>query len=321
MIKKIAFIALFVIVAIGTFSRGNFWFKPSFFTREAKTSSILLQDVNQQISTEIANSESLKIESVSASIHISEGNSQKVEAELSGRSGSPLTLKTEKTSTGVKIWIDRNNLPSIQTQNLKLNISLPEGWKGDLSLNSVSGSVNFEQNFHLEAVQAATVSGSINLKETFAPSINLSSISGRIAADRLETEDASIQTTSGSIAIDTLESKKFWLKSISGSINMPEISGEGSFSTSSGSISAHVYGESRPVSMQTVSGSVRVTIPENSDYKVELNSVSGSRNLAGETVKARIHEDKNTTILAFGAADQKLSISSVSGSVSLSEDN
>lgn len=166
----------------------------------------------------------------------------------------------------------------------------------DFNVDSVSGAINAE-GIRTDNLMLATTSGTINATGLNADSMRLDTTSGAIRLSDIETNSLTLDTISGGILMRGVTAYKINANSTSGSITFEEtyadnvdadtISGrvdiEGGFgdvSAGSTSGSVNIKSSEAPdaINVDTVSGSVTITIPETDNLSVSFDSVSGSFN-------------------------------------------
>lgn len=152
-----------------------------------------------------------------------------------------------------------------------------EGLQGSLVAQSTNGSISLTDS-HSHDVQASTVTGDINIE----------GVSGKIA----------LQNTNGSIAVHDAQESSLSLNTVNG-----DISFDGSLATSA----KHT--------LNTVSGSVDIRIPEQSDLVLHADTSSGTISI-GDGLELQRKEENTASVsgtLGKGGAD--LQISTVTGDI------
>ncbi|MCR4580705.1 MAG: DUF4097 domain-containing protein [Treponema sp.] len=153
-----------------------------------------------------------------------------------------------------------------------IEIRLPAEYTGHINLESVSGSSRFN-NLKLESLDIESVSGSITINNCVINSLDVEAVSGSIKADG-SFEKISAEAVSGSIQVKTDTA----LKSKS--------------------------------SFECVSGSINLTMPHDSDYILDYESMSGSFT---DSITGISGKKSGTSI--NGSGNVKISVSTVSGSI------
>jgi hypothetical protein len=142
-----------------------------------------------------------------------------------------------------KILDQTRNIPMGKSYDCSVTVYVPEGFIAS----------NSEKGWSIE-----TVSGYIDAQRLSGKVLNLESVSGYITVSSSDTESLNLNTVSGSISISG-EADKFEMTSTSGSISI--------------NLSAMFTSNA---SIQTVSGSIDVFLPENDGFIHSFDTVSGS---------------------------------------------
>jgi DUF4097 and DUF4098 domain-containing protein YvlB len=138
----------------------------------------------------------------------------------------------------------------------------------DLVVGSHSGALALKGR--LGDVRLTTRSGRVEIEE--CASLDVRAVSGRVNVGRVA-GDARVKTASGRVVMDA----------VGGSLGVTTVSGRIDIGTASGAVRAHTVNGRVEVSLDgaadvradTVSGSVRVALPEHVHPEVSLASVSG----------------------------------------------
>lgn len=118
-------------------------------------------------------------------------------------------------------------------------------------------------------------SAKLTLSDVRADDLELDSISGDIELARVEASELKIDTTSGSIRGQSLTVSELELDSVSGNAEL-----EGAFdsvdaNTTSGSVTLTSSSLPREIDADTVSGDVTLTLPKDSAFRYEFDTISG----------------------------------------------
>lgn len=139
--------------------------------------------------------------------------------------------------------------------SLKVDITVPKSYNKSIKLASSSGEINI-QNVNVESLSCSTSSGSTNIENVSADEFNHSSSSGDLKATGITTKQTKTTSSSGSRTL-----KKF--------------TGGLSGSSSSGSIKVQYLTFSNDIKLNASSGSIEITLPNNSEFGLEVNTSSG----------------------------------------------
>lgn len=137
----------------------------------------------------------------------------------------------------------------------RIEVYLPKAFEGSLSLTTVSGGVRSAEEWTLASFTARTVSGEVDVNSVSAATIRLSSTSGAVKANYL----------AGNLD----------LHSVSGSVRVETAVGSGSFKTTSGGVRINFTELHGDVDASSVSGGVRLGLPQGASFEFDGRSVSG----------------------------------------------
>ena len=155
----------------------------------------------------------------------------------------------------------------------------------------------------------------ITLPETFDKELNIDNVSGSVKIYGIKAEKASIEAVSGSVSITDCDIKKAKIDTVSGSSKVSGNFEQLNIESVSGSIKAEsgraLVGK---CDFESVSGSIQLELPANMGYSMEYETMSGSfkDELAGFSGSRNGHYSK-------GSGSPKIKISSVSGSIRITE--
>jgi DUF4097 and DUF4098 domain-containing protein YvlB len=283
----------------------------------------------------------ISISAVSSEVNIQTNSSDEVEAHFHGKVSTMnkdtlpyLEVAKEGKTVIVKVVYPKTMNISISGQTW-LDVKVPENWGDDFEVSTVSGSINAPELLG-EEVKISTVSGSINTDSIHGDNVYLNStsgsfkigkliaedtfekgtVSGGFEIDSLEAEEVKLQSTSGSTTIRDADIERVTSSSISGSVQMNMKEGSAEMSTTSGEISVTFEQGFKKFSANSVSGSVKLEIPEDSGFKVDVNTVSGDINCEDFSMKI-LSSKKNHLEAEAGDGDSRIEVHTTSGSVNI----
>jgi hypothetical protein len=173
-------------------------------------------------------------------------------------------------SVSYRISVPAGAQADIHTASGEIDV---EGLSGAVSLGSVSGDVRAAELSG--GLTVTTTSGEVQLRDV-AGKLDVGSISGDIKLENGNVEGATVNTTSGEVQLDGVAGA-LEVTSVSGDINVREAhDGRLDLSTTSGEI--QYQGDLAQASANTVnsiSGDVRVRLPESSGFRLDASTVSG----------------------------------------------
>ena len=128
----------------------------------------------------------------------------------------------------------------------------------------------------LEKLEVDSVSANVDISGVYGANTDLSSVSGEIRCADVATQDLELSTTSGSVVCENCTSDKLEIDNVSGSIRA-----EGEFTrvradTVSGEIRLALANMSESIVTNSVSGDVKLALPEGAGFTAKLDTVSGS---------------------------------------------
>lgn len=186
-------------------------------------------------------------------------------------SGSRLEIKGQKRNYQIAFGINMENY---------VEVWLPSSYCGKLKLQTISGDITSEPVLALtDDFEASSTSGDVSIPEISAKNAIISSISGYIRTDGINTNrngkngKISITTTSGDIQLGQLAGETD-ICSISGDIQFGELAGKAGISTTSGCIKAERIEGS--VQLTTTSGDMDIQCI---DGNVKASTTSGYVNI------------------------------------------
>lgn len=237
----------------------------------------------------------LDVNVASESVRYEKTNDDVVSIELRGdgwdeENEPKITLKGGKLS----VKIPNNRKLSIKFGNRQIVVKIPEAAeKNGLKIenNAASGSVRIE-GIKTEEIMINEASGSTHINECSAKKININTASGSVHINESDISGLKIDSASGSVHLSG-GIEQFNVDSASGSVN----------------IDSNVA-MNRDSKVNTASGSVKIALPADSDFRFSYSTLSGSiKNDFDMSLKG-----KSGSSVA-GSGNTKLSVETVSGSI------
>ncbi|RKJ40500.1 hypothetical protein D7X94_07135 [Acutalibacter sp. 1XD8-33] len=211
------------------------------------------------------------------------------------------------------------------------------GWKGISMRKSKRLVVRIPRSLSesIEKLRVETVSGGVTIRELAGESMDISSVSGRVAVSDLRAEVLNIRSVSGGVLTENLSAQVLKLGTVSGSVETERAAAEkAELSSVSGRVMAHANAEKFKVhttsgrveltvdqcpekaEFNSVSGELRLNLPENEGFTAEFNSMSG-----GFTTDfpAKIEKDgkKKRGRAVYGGGGTKIKMNTTSGGMKL----
>ena len=200
-------------------------------------------------------------------------------------------------------WLTSLLTSVISQKDYVLEIELPDGYTGGLTVSTASGKISVNTAAEFNECNLTSVSGGVDAANIRSlAGVAIRSTSGRITADIINAaDDIRIQTVSGGITANGLQTAKgVQVKTTSGRTNMSQVQCEGDITAESVSgsfglsdiacegLSVHTISggvsfqdvTASPVDMKTTSGSIKGALNGTlGEYSVSVKTVSGKSNL------------------------------------------
>lgn len=272
--------------------------KGSNYSAAAKPTGSNSLDQTGEASTQ--GSGKITINAVSSEVNISNHNSDMVEAHYYGEvkaSGNNALPRLEVGNDGnevfVKIKYPTGSITPI-TEQTRLDVLIPEKWAGDLEIVSISGSIT-APSLTGSNVSLNNVSGPVEVGNVEGDDVNLSSTSGRLKIGEIKARDkfqkstvsgkceidtlickeADLGSTSGETVIKTITADNVTSSSVSGRFEASVDNGDVEIETTSGDINIQFLDGFESFKASSISGKVALQIPENSEFEVDIRTISG----------------------------------------------
>lgn len=222
------------------------------------------ETVDQTVSLPLAGIDRIEIEVVSSRVTITEGPDGSATARLRGTVAASGTLQVPEliaeTSSGgtASFRVDHKNVGVVLGRlrsDLRLEVSLPKGYRGALAIRSVSADIALSAGRTFTTLEAHSVSGGIDLGAFTADRFTGRSVSGSLRCDAAA-DSADLSTTSGAIVVGGLTGD-CTARSVSGRVALAWTSFSGR------------------IDVVTTSGDVTLAIPAGSGFRLDVRSTSG----------------------------------------------
>lgn len=247
----------------------------------------------------------IEIETVSEMVTILKTSEPDLKADLKlSRTDSDikLTVTPDADSKILKIKVEHPRKITFFANDWagELDVYLPESYIGDLSVKTVSGSIDSDELPLVKNMIAESTSGAIdlNFKEGERGSLTMRTVSGRIEAGKLSGfEYVKANSTSGSLDLSDLAGKVD-IKTISGRIDMK-------FDESKGDVRA-----------DSTSGKIVIDLPATANNNFSFETVSG-----GLSNKNKLNLTRETRTYYEGkigtGEGSKIDVKTVSGGLNI----
>jgi DUF4097 and DUF4098 domain-containing protein YvlB len=169
-----------------------------------------------------------------------------------------------------RISVPRGAQADIRTASGEIDV---EGLSGAVALASISGDVR--ANDLTGGLTVSTTSGEVKL-EDIAGTLDVESISGDVTLEDGNVDGATVSTTSGEVELDGVTGA-LKLISVSGDVRVGDArDGQLELSTTSGGIEYEgSLGRGSVSKVDSISGDVRLRLPESSGFRLDASTVSG----------------------------------------------
>jgi len=176
-----------------------------------------------------------------------------------------------------------------------MRIFIPNEFKEDVTLESVSGDIEGDEMIS-KNLDVDTVSGDINLNEINSAKIKLDTVSGDINSKYMSGKDIDVSSTSGDVQLSNMDVDGIKVDSISGEVvlNIKELNDD--------------------ISIDLVSGDVKLTFDEEPNAELNLGSISGDVNCDYSMSDVEVKKD-NSLKATVGKGKHEINVDTVSGDI------
>jgi lia operon protein LiaG len=259
--------------------------------------------IDQTETAGISGKNDVVIRSVSSQIEVKETTDDEITAHLFGdyysRRGE---IELEVTDSGgtVKIAVKypKGNT-GITISDLKLEVTIPQDYEGDLAVSSVSGPLYIScESMELDKVHFSTTSGRINFEPINSSILEANSVSGRIEG--------------------TLLSGKLNAHGTSSSISISGLTAESEVRTVSGRITVDVE-DYDDLNLSSTSGRVEINLKAEGDFYVDFSTTSGSFD---SDIPLMVESQKRNGFEGYlgDSSAPRFKVNTVSGSLHINKD-
>ncbi len=264
--------------------------------------------VQKEEETSIDNCEKISLDFFSADIEISTSKEStlKIVQEARGTMKEAEKFSLARSGNTIEIKDGRSNLTfnifGLGISDIKVKLSIPEGYNKDLEIKSASGNITFNSDMDLNNVKCTLSSGNINS-------------GGSISASQISLKD-----TSGNINIDNLQVKTYDLSTSSGNIKIMSLYGSGQVKASSGNIIINYKDISEESTVEANSGNVILTVLKGISFEFYGKCSSGEINSTFDLNYKNKKGNEATAKVGEGPY-KKINARTSSGNINISEAN
>ncbi len=242
------------------------------------------------------------------------------------------------------------------TSNLKMEVTIPDTFNGDLAFSGSSGQF-MAQELYLNAVSVNTTSGDIQIGNisvatdfiaklssgecridnlsaktvlientsgdkhikniTADGKISFSASSGQTEADRIVGSQITIQTSSGDVKLGSVSAEFTRLSGSSATIRIDALEGGCEVKNSSGDVTVKCASPTDKINISATSGGVQLFLPETSGFRLEATTNSGNIKSSFGLANGEFVEDRLSGTYNGGGIDVRVSTSS--GDISINK--
>ena len=245
---------------------GKFWSK-----NIVENVDSVYKDSNTKVATIYEDISNLDIDLVNEAFVLETWNNDYTEVTIISSYPQEKQPKINFAGSTLSISVPPRNSFGIHSGD-NVTIRLPKTMAENLTktdVDIVSGKVNISNTKSTDA-NVSSVSGSININECDFVALDCDSVSGAIKITTSKIEEVSCESVSGKIEIEADIEKNFDISTTSGSQTiqtntLPLLGGD----------------------CESISGSVKIAIPENTGFSLDYESISGSisNEFTGSTMK------------------------------------
>ncbi len=232
--------------------------------------------------------------------------------------GEKLTIKEypQKNSAGGIFGKGWNNLAR---PSKRLELLIPRSQCGQiekLKIQCMSGTVQVSE-LSGEDFKVSAVSGTVTLSSLSVESLDAGTVSGTLVLGGCSAEKLNAHSVSGTNMCKGFSAERAELSTVSGTLNAHGNAEKFKVSTVSGSVSLMVDQCPEKAHMSSVSGSLKLRLPENAGFIADYSSTSGAfRNDFGADIQADSKRKKAGRAI-FGNGQCKIDMHTTSGSMSV----
>jgi len=241
--------------------------------------------VDEKKSETLQGINSIYIKDVSENISFISTNDNMVKVHLYG-SYSPinqdykidLVFNKVGSNLNIEVKYKYNESGNNYRSNLKLDIYLPEKYKGKLKAVTVSGNI-IADKLALESFICTTVSGNVNVGHMSSNKAEIVTVSGGAEINGI-IDSFEFQSVSGSLLSDNFTAKSARFSTTSGDIKAEGNPGNINSDMMSGNLTLEYKTFSNKVRASIGNGDIIIKLPQNTGFDLDFNTISGDMNCA-----------------------------------------
>jgi hypothetical protein len=163
-----------------------------------------------------------------------------------------------------------------------------------------------------------TLAYTIHIPSTYTGTVKVNSVSGKVILpdqDRLAWSDLSVNTVSGAISLAGGDLAALSCNSVSGHVDLAGATGTVQINTTSGNITV-TYEQLRDSKFRSISGSVRLALPDTADCSIDFATISGQFTNQGLSISVQKQENRRLTG-TIGQGQYRLDVNTTSGDLAM----
>lgn len=188
----------------------------------------------------------------------------------------------------------------------------------DLKNGVLTISITYPKTVTIGLINLANLYLDVYVPNNFAKDIKVSTVSGNLNIRKLSIENFNFKSISGHLKADSLSAKNLIIETTSGKVNLNGVEGKINADTISGEITAALKSFNNDLSLKTISGEVNLSLPENSEFKFKLGSVSGK--IVNEFGSKITFADSSNLEGSVGEGAFNITIKTISGSIKITKE-
>lgn len=187
-----------------------------------------------------------------------------------------------------------------------------------LITNIVGNKLKIEVEYPKLFFYSANVVLDICIPRDYRENIIINAVSANVDISNLSINNFQCKTVSGDLKIESLGSDNLTLKTTSGDVNIMDFTGNLKADSVSGDINVGYRVFDNNIDVKTISGKVKIDLPQNAEFYLKTNTVSG-KVIAKFPIAIISFNKKNQLEGTVGTGDNSIIIDTVSGDIYLNK--
>ena len=192
---------------------------------------------------------------------------------------------------------------------LKSEKALPK-----LTTNLEGSKLKIEIEYPKVLFYNANVALDVYIPQDYTGNINIDAVSADVDISNLDINNFQCKTVSGDLKIKSLGSDNLTLKTTSGEVNIMDFTGNLKADLVSGDIDVGYRVFDNNIDVKTISGKVKIDLPQNAEFYLKTNTVSGEV-VAKFPITIISFNKMNQLEGTVGTGDNSIIIDTVSGDI------